>query len=76
MGKVKGKILNSLTEFHDILEDYSWIVVQLLSSSLTIIGIFSIFFVKLGWLGLVFLFGFILIMVIQYLYSEYNSRHL
>ena len=75
-GDIKGKILNALTEFHDILEDCGWLIVEFLSSVLPIIGIFVILLTKLGWLTLLFIILLVLLFVTQYLYSEYNSRQM
>jgi len=49
---------------------------ELVSSIPPIIGIVAIFFMKLGWLGLIFVVGYSLVIVAQYFYSEYNSRNL
>ena len=75
-GDIKGKILNALTEFHDILEDYGWLILESIGSILPIIGIFLILLTKLGWLNLLLIAVLILLFLVQYLYSEYNSRHM
>lgn len=65
--------MNTLTEFHDIIEECSSWVVNLLTSSLSIIGIFVILGIKIGWFALIFMGASSLLIAANILFSDYNS---
>jgi len=73
---IEGKALNTLTEFHNLLEDNGFYIAMTILSPISILGISILLIIQLGWISLVGLVSVVVLEVIGYIYTKYNSKRL
>lgn len=73
-GNESGEIINSITEFHDILEAETIYIFTCLSAPLSLIGLTALLVHQIGWLAIAGVSLSILFEFIHYHYANYNIR--
>ena len=73
-GKERGEIINSVVEFHDILESSLSYLFTCLSAPIGLIGFGGLLVWKIGWIALVGVFIPSFFEMLHYHYANYNSE--
>ena len=73
---LEGKVINAITEFHNLLEDYLFFIGRGFSGILPLIGLGYLLGVRLGWPALSGVLCLTIFQIIHFLYSQLNSRYL
>lgn len=72
-GKERGEVINSIIDFHDILESSASFLLICMAAPLGLIGFASLLVWKIGWIALVGVLIPIFFEILHYHYSNYNS---
>ena len=72
-GKERGEVINSVVEFHDILENNLSFLFTCISAPLGLIGFGGLLVWKIGWVALVGVFIPSFFEIVHYHYANYNS---